>query len=163
MRRLLPPLALALGALGSGAGCIDEDEAVVFVEATIEAPRAEVSGGTLGTQLTGSFALRLNLGPRASGPSQVSLQSFAITGADQVTTLVSPLEATTTAAQPVEVPPDSAVIVELTFDSGADLLPAELQAGLCDPAGIRITGTVQDSLQDGATLAASPVFVATCM
>jgi len=158
------PLALALSlSLSAGAGCIDDNEAVVFVEPSIAEPRAEVSGGVLGTQLSGSFALRLILGPRASGPSQVSLQSFEVKSADQSTSIVAPLEATTTTPQPVEVAPDSEVTLDLTFDTGADPLPAELRDALCDPAGIRITGTLQDSLQDGATTFASGVFSASCM
>jgi len=75
-------IALAALALTAGAGGVDAD-AVVFVEPAISGPSAAVTGGALGTQLTGSFRLDLHLGPRASGASQVSIRSFEITDAAQ--------------------------------------------------------------------------------
>lgn len=155
-------IALVAAALAAGTGCIDDD-AAVFVDASIAAPSAAVTGGALGTELTGGFQLALHLGPRASGASQVSVRSFEITSADQSTSIVAPLEAVAGTALPVVVEPDADVTVAFTFDTGADLLPAEAQDGLCDPAGIRVVGTIEDSLQDGATPVASEVFVAGCM
>ncbi|MCC6556687.1 MAG: hypothetical protein IT372_27315 [Polyangiaceae bacterium] len=160
--RLTFTIALAAAALTAGAGCIDTD-AAVFVEPAISGPSAAVTGGTLGTQLTGGFRLELHLGPRASGASQVSIRSFEITDAAQTAAIVSPLEAVTATALPVTVETDSDVAVEFTFDTGADLLPAEARDPLCAAEGIRITGSIQDSLQDGATPVASAVFQATCM
>jgi hypothetical protein len=159
---LVPPLALALASLGAGAGCFDENEAVVFVEASIESPTAQVAGSTLGTQLDGSFVLRLVLGPRASGPSDVTLQSFEITNADQTASIVAPLPVEG-ASSSIRVDLDSEVTRTIPFSTGAELLPVELRDPLCDPAGIKIAGTIQDSLQDGATPVASPVFGASCM
>jgi hypothetical protein len=155
-------LALALPALAAGAGCVDTD-AAVFVEASIASPAAAASGGALGTQLTGGFQLELHLGPRASGRSDVSVRSFEITDAGQTSSIVAPLEAVTATALPVGVEPGSDVTVSFTFDTGADLLPVEARDALCAPAGIRVTGALEDSLQDGATPVASEVFQATCM
>ncbi|XXX75270.1 hypothetical protein WMF30_47245 [Sorangium sp. So ce134] len=153
--------AAALASLASG--CIDTD-AAVFVEPSIAAPEAIVSSSALGTGLQASFALRLHLGPRASGPSRVAVRAFEISSADQKTAIVAPLPAETTTALPVEVAPDSDVTVAFTFDTGAagTTLPAEAAAALCAAEGIRITGAIEDSLEDGATPVASAVFHPRC-
>src|SRR5262245_9680953 len=82
------------------AGCPDDD-AAVFIEPTILAPSATVAAQTLGTSLTGAFELRLHLGPRASGASEVALGAFAIQSSDQQTTIVSPLEVVPDRSMPV--------------------------------------------------------------
>ncbi|WP_437315581.1 hypothetical protein [Sorangium sp. So ce385] len=156
--------ALAAAALAALAGgCIDTD-AAVFVDPSIAAPEATVSSSALGTGLQASFALKLHLGPRASGPSRVAVRGFEISSADQKTAIVAPLPAETTTPLPVEVAPDSDVTVEFTFDTGAagTTLPAEAAAALCAAEGIRVTGTIEDSLEDGATPVASAVFHARC-
>jgi hypothetical protein len=164
------PTAAALAAASTAAalamaasGCIDTD-AAVFVEPSIAAPEATVSSNALGTGLTASFALKLHLGSRASGPSSVAVRTFAITSADQKTSIVQPLPAETTTALPVEVAPDSDVTVAFTVDTGAEggTLPAEAAAALCAAEGIRITGAIEDSLEDGATPLTSEVFHARC-
>ncbi len=64
------------------------------------------------------------------------------------------------AALPVEVAPDSDVFVPFNVDTGAQggMLPADVAAALCAPEGIRITGAIEDSLEDRATPVASAVF-----
>ncbi|WP_437711834.1 hypothetical protein WMF45_41470 [Sorangium sp. So ce448] len=155
---------LAAAALAiTASGCINTD-AAVFVEPSIAAPGATVSSNALGTGLTASFALELHLSARASGPSRVAVRTFAITSADQKTSIVEPLPVETTAALPVEVAPDSDVTVAFTVDTGAQgaTLPADAAAALCAAEGIRITGAIEDSLEDGATPVASAVFHAVC-
>jgi hypothetical protein len=98
------------------------------------------------------------LGPRASGSSKVSVLQFSVTSADETTAIVPSLQVTASPALPVTVAPDSEVGVDFTFDTGASLLPAATMTALCADPGIKITGTVQDSLQDGATPVASVVF-----
>ncbi|WP_438033286.1 hypothetical protein [Sorangium sp. So ce204] len=144
-------------------GCINTD-AAVFVEPSIAAPEATVSANALGTGLTASFALQLHLSARASGPSRVAVRTFAITSADQKTSIVEPLPVETTAVLPVEVAPDSDVTVAFTVDTGAQggTLKADAAAALCAPEGIRITGAIEDSLEDGATPVASAVFHPVC-
>jgi hypothetical protein len=161
-KHLVPPafvlLALAL------AGCVGEDDAIVFVDPSIESPAAAVGGSVLGVSLSGGFRMRLVLGPRASGPSQVSLGSFAITDAEQKQPVVPSLTLTASLPLPVTVQPSDDVGVDFTFDTGAETLPAEIKDALCAPSGVRIAGTVQDSLQDGATPVASAPFQPTgCM
>lgn len=150
---------IAAGALAaSTTGCIADNEALVFVEPILEEPKASVDSGALGTSLTGSFRLRLRLGPRASGPSQVSIQKFEITNADQSKSIVSPLETTAEPAFPLTVKPDSDVSALLTIDLGGGVLPQSTAEGLCDAGGIKIAGLIQDSLEDGASPVDSAVF-----
>ena len=160
--RLTPFTLLALGLLL--AGCPNTD-AAVFVDPSIDAPTLAVQSSALGTGLHGGFTLSLHLGARASGPSQVSLGQFEIQDAQMKGAIVSPLVLDAGATMlPVTVSPDSDVTVTLTFDTGAKPLPADLAAKLCDPAGVVITGTIQDSLQTGATPVDSAVIKATgCM
>ena len=156
MRRLL-----LLPALAFLAGCPNTD-AAVFVEPTVTEPALTVKGGTLGVGLEGSFTLSLHLGPRASGPSQVSLGSFTLTDASQKETIVDSLAVATTTQLPVTVDLDSDVDVPFTIDTGSDLLPAEVKDKLCDPAGVVISGTIEDSLQNRPTPLASAVIHPSC-
>lgn len=156
-------LAAAAALAASALGCIDTD-AAVFVDASIASPSAVVSAGALGTNLSAIFQLELHLGPRASGPSQVNVRAIEITNADQSASIVAPLEAVPDRTLPVEVAPDSDVVVVFSFDTATDGAPLAPEAydALC--AGeIRIAASVEDSLQDGATPAASAPFQATCM
>jgi len=142
--------------------CVNTDP-TVFVDPAIEAPAATVSGGVLGTSLTGSFKLTLHLGPRATGPSQVSLGAFSILDAEQKGAIVASLPLQSSTTFPVTVELDSDVSVDLTFDTGSNTLPIDAQTALCDPAGVVIGGTIQDSLQNTATPVTSGVFKPTCM
>ncbi|WP_437673636.1 hypothetical protein [Sorangium sp. So ce131] len=156
---LLAAAALAAAA----AGCIDTD-AAVFVDPSITSPAATVATSALGAQLAVSFTLELHLGARASGPSRVAVRTFEIASADQETSIVAPLAAETTTPLPVEVAPGSDVRVAFTFDSseGGGLLPEGVAAALCAAEGIRVTGAIEDSLEDGATPVASDTFAASC-
>jgi hypothetical protein len=151
--RLVALLPLALLA----AACVDTD-AAVFVEPTVEGAEAKVAGGVLGVALTGSFHLKLHLGPRATGPSEVSLLSAKILDAQQKGEIIGALPVSSTTTFPVTVDLDSDVDVPFTFDTGKNPLPAELETALCDPAGVVLGGAIQDSLQTGSTAFASAVF-----
>lgn len=153
---LLAPFALLLAA------CVNTD-AAVFVEPTVESPGATLAGGSLGVSLTGSFVLKLHLGPRATGSSQVKLLTAKILDAKQEGEIVGSLPVSSTTAQPITVDLDSDVDVPFTFDTGTKLLPGELSAKLCDAAGVVLAGQIQDSLQASSTGFSSAVFhVAGC-
>jgi hypothetical protein len=152
----LTTLVLAFTPLA--AGCIGEDDTIVFVDPNLEAPAAAVTGGALGTSLSGGFRLKLVLGPRASGPSRVTVGAFSIMDAAQKAALVPTLELTSSLELPVTVTPGSEVSVDFTFDTGAETLPSETKDALCASDGVRIVGSVQDSLQDGVTPVASAPF-----
>jgi hypothetical protein len=136
------------------AGCPNTDTAV-FVDPTIGTPTLDVGGSVLVTSIKGSFPLDLHLGARASGPSQVSIGQFEIQDAKKTGAIVTPLPLDSGSTQfPVTVEPDSDVNVTLTFDEETK---QETVTKLCDPAGVIITGTIEDSLQDTATPVESAV------
>lgn len=150
---------LFAGVLGASlAGCVADNEAIVFVSPSLEEPSVNVTSGALGTTLTGSFRLLLRLGPRASGPSQVTVQKFEIANADQSKSIVPTLEAKADREFPVTVDLDSEQSVVFTIDLGGSVLPATTADELCAAGGLTIAGTIKDSLQDGATPVASDVF-----
>lgn len=156
-RRALAFTSIALASIVAP-GCVGND-AVVFVEPDIEDASVTVTEKALGTDLAGSFRLVLLLGPRASGPSQVSLQSFDLMNADQTKAIVPALKTKTDTTFPVTVELDSTVSAVLTIDLGGALLPASAASDLCGAGGLKIAGSIQDSLQSGgATPVASPVF-----
>jgi len=77
-------------------GCVSTDPSI-FVAPTISSPAATVSSSVLGTGITGgSFSLDLHLGPRADGSSTVTLGEFSILDATMTTSIVSPLDVTST-------------------------------------------------------------------
>ncbi|MDC3980470.1 hypothetical protein [Polyangium jinanense] len=147
------PAFLALSSLL--AGCIGENEDILFVEPRIEAPTADVKAGVLGATMTGSFTLKLVLGPRASGPSTVQLGAVAITDAPNQQSIVSGFSLISTQPFPVTVQPDSEVTIDFELD---ETISQETADTVCLPAGVRIAGTIQDSLEVGATSVASDVF-----
>jgi hypothetical protein len=152
--------ALFISALGASlAGCVGDNETIVFVAPSVEEPTVNVEAGALGTTLTGSFRLRLRLGPRASGPSQVMVEKFELANADQSTSLVPTLETKADTELPVTVDLDSEKNVLFTIDFGGTVLPSAAADEICGAGGLTIAGTIKDSLQDGATPVASSVFM----
>jgi hypothetical protein len=155
-----PPLALfALLACAAflQVGCSSLD-AAVFVQPSIDAPEVNVNPGVLGITLEGSFSLRLHLGPRASGSSEVSLGALSLASARDQATIVSPLAVKTVAAMPIVVAPDRDVTTPFTIDAGGKPLPFDAKAKLCEPAGLVILGAVDDPLASAATPVSSAVF-----
>jgi len=146
------------------AGCVGENEEVVFVEPSITAPEATIEGGVLGATVSGSYKLELVLGPRASGPSTVKIGAAAITDALNQQSVVPSISLISDTELPVTVQLDSKVTVGFLFDLEDQTIPQETANALCLPGGVRIAMTLQDSLQDGATTVASNVFKPTgCM
>ncbi len=138
-------------------GCINTDPAV-FVVPTLSTPAATVTEAALGTSFSGSFNLDLHLGPRASGPSKVTLGEFSIEDAAQTTPIVSALKLTSTTTFPVTVELDSDVNADFTFGTGKGVVVSSVATQLCATAGVVISGTIQDSLMDTSTPTFSPVF-----
>lgn len=146
VRTLLPLLALPIFL----AACVSTD-ATVFVDPSLESATAAVAGGALGATVTGELGLKLHLGPRASGPSQVTLGAFAILDADQKAEITAIVLGASATEFPVTVDLDSDVSATLPYSLGSKTLPAEAKTKLCDPAGVVVRGTIQDSLLGGAT------------
>jgi hypothetical protein len=148
---------LAVACALCSTGCPNTD-AAVFVEPTIEDANANLQVSALSAAIGGTFNLRLHLGPRATDTSEVDLQQFSVTSADRVQTILAPLQAVTTPRFPVPVGVDSDVVVAVAFDPTDNLLDTSAVAPLCDPAGIDITGTLDDSLRGASVPVASPPF-----
>ena len=132
------------------AACVSTD-AAVFVDPTITSPTATVAGGALGVTITGNFKLNLHLGPRATGPSTVTLGAFSILDAGQKAAITSIQIGSTSTQFPATVELDSDVTAAMPFDLGKTTLPSDAKAKLCDAAGVIIGGTIQDSLLGGST------------
>jgi hypothetical protein len=139
-------------------GCIGADEAVIFVEPSVTSPQATIAGSVLGASLSGSFQLRLVLGPRATGSSSVTLGSTNITDAAGKTTIVPSLSLMPSKTFPLNVPTSSDITIDVTFDLGNKTVPTTTTDALCAASGITISGTINDSLQDSATPFVSDVF-----
>ncbi|HMY16951.1 MAG TPA: hypothetical protein PKA58_11575 [Polyangium sp.] len=139
-------------------GCIGDD-AIVFVDPSISAPQAGITGSVLGSTVTGSFQLRLVLGPRASGSSSVTFGAVNITDDAGKTALVSSLSLTTSKPFPLDVPPSSDITIDVTFDLADKTVPQATVDALCAAPGITISGTIQDSLQNAATPFMSESFI----
>jgi len=141
-------------------GCPDTD-AAVFVELSIQNPTLEVETSVLATAVSGSFDLRLHLGPRATDAAEVTLGSLSVTNHDQTITLIAPLAAVPNPAEPWIVNVDSDVDVSFTIDGLDNEVEVEAVDALCDPGGIIISGAFDDSLEDALKPVTSRVFHAT--
>lgn len=146
-------VALVIGT----AGCIDTDPAV-FVDATIDDPAVEIEASALGVSMTGQFQVRLHLGARASGQSEVTFETFNLLN-ETGDVIVESLPLTSDAAGAVTVEPGGAdTVVQFTLNTGANVLPAEVADAIC--AGeVSIAGVVNDSLSTTATPVESEPFL----
>ncbi|MEM9696929.1 MAG: hypothetical protein AAGA56_30615 [Myxococcota bacterium] len=133
-------------ALLSLTGCIDTD-ATVFVEATLESATLSLSQSSLAAGLDGQAVIRLDLGPRASGPSSVALVGARLTSVDGSRTLVS-LQPTTDPAVPVDVPVDSEVRLSLAFARDDNAVAAEDASDLCSEQA-NLVVVLEGSLRGG--------------
>jgi hypothetical protein len=138
-------------------GCVSTDTAI-FVTPKITAPAAMVLSATLGATVTGSFDLDLHLGPRASGPSTVTLGEFSILDAAQKGPIVTPLSLTGSLGSSIIVLPDSDAQGLFMFSEGTKTLPNTVVPSLCASAGVVIGGAFRDSLTGMSTPVSSSVF-----
>ncbi len=138
-------------------GCPDTD-AAVFVELSMDNPSLVVESSALATAVSGTFDLRLHLGPRATDPSEVTLGSLSITNHDQTSTIIAPLAAVAAPDDPWTVNIDSDVNVHFTIDALDNEVEVSAVDALCDPNGILISGAFDDSLEDALKSVTSRVF-----
>lgn len=139
-------------------GCIGDDEAIIFVDPSVSLPEANISGSVLGSTVTGSFQMRLVLGPRASGSSTVTFGSVNIADASGKTTIVPSLSLSPSKTFPLDVPPSSDINVDVIYDLGDKTVPMMTTDAMCTPSGVTISGTINDSLQNAATPFVSDMF-----
>lgn len=150
--------ALLLALATATSGCIGDDEAIIFVDPTITSPQATIAGSVLGSTVSGSFQLRLVLGPRASGSSTVTLGSFNITDSTGKTAVVPSLSVMPSKTFPLDVPPSSDIQVDVTFDIGDKTVSMMATEAMCGTSGVKISGTINDSLQAAPTPFVSEIF-----
>jgi hypothetical protein len=155
-----PSLATAFAFFGlASLGTACNLDPAVFVEPAIESPRLALTGGVLGSSLTGEFTLTLHLGARASGPSEVAFGAFSLVDANGEVVLDG-LPVAPSRPSPIAVEPDSDELVVFTIDSGDEPIDDALATAIC--AGeIAIRGTLEDSLESGSSPVESDLFAAT--
>ncbi|HQP37933.1 MAG TPA: hypothetical protein PLI95_22275 [Polyangiaceae bacterium] len=144
--------------------CAIED--AVAVSASLDNPSLTVSQppGGLVSNLSGSFSISMELGNRASDPSDVALVSFSLVRAsDEADLLGKPLSFVSSPASPVRLSPgDSATVhVSIVSPSSEDKpleLSKELAAAVCSAGSVKIVGTLRDSAMAATVQLASPPF-----
>lgn len=157
MRRLI--VALLLG--GALSGC--NLDAAVFVEPTISSAAVAVTPSGLVTGVSGNIELNLHLGPRASGPGEVTLGSISMTNADRSVTLVDAVGAQPSVSFPVSVGVDSDVPVSFTVNADDNLLEADAVTTLCGAGGLVYVVVLDDTLRGGTvSVASEPVMPSGC-
>ena len=139
-------------------GCIGDDEAVIFVDPSVSSPQATIASSVLGSTVSGTFQLRLVLGPRASGSSTVTFGSVNIADVFGKTTIVPSLSIAPSKTFPLDVPPSSDIKIDVTYDLGDKTVPMMTTDALCTTSGVTISGTINDSLQNAATPFVSDMF-----
>ena len=84
-----------------------------------------------------------------------SLGGFAILGADKKAEITSIQLGESAIQFPATVEPDVDALATFPFDLGSKTLPATAKdkaaGSLCDPSGVVLRGTIQDSLAGGST------------
>lgn len=144
-----PALLVLVATLACGCGSKES----VSLSARIGNVQLSVEQKTLGTALSGSFDLQLELGPEASGDTSVSLESLALLREGQA--VVSPLQATPQGTSfPVQVGKGQTKTVPFVVDDST-LLDAAVKDAIC--AGpLSVSGSVTDTLGGGRTTLVSP-------
>ncbi len=142
------------------AGCPDT---AVFVEPTITVSSIEVTTSGLVTGVSGEIQLELHLGPRASGPGEVTLSAISLTSGDRKTTLVDSIGATPTPRFPITVGVDGDATVSFTVSADDNLLAADAVDTLCGSGDLSYVIVLDGSLRGGSvSAAASPVTPTGC-
>jgi hypothetical protein len=141
---LVPLFPLLLSACGS------KDS--VSVSANVSNVQLAVVDKALGTELSGSFDLYVEVGPEADGPATISLEGpFAVVDLAGQATLVSPLAAVPQGATfPLKVSKGSSKTVTFQLDT-TDLLAPSDKAALCGAGQVQIRGAVKHDLNGGET------------
>jgi hypothetical protein len=145
---LLASLALACSIPGP------ED---AMLNARIDGPALAVEPVALGTSLTGSFELVLELGPEAPGPVTIGLESFALARAGDRSTLLSPLSAAAQGASfPLELGKGQSRSIRFRIEQAKLLEPAERDAICAEP--VLVTGVIRtnDEPKPVASAATTP-------
>ncbi|HNS96994.1 MAG TPA: hypothetical protein PLJ27_07505 [Polyangiaceae bacterium] len=154
--RLLPPLALSLVIL-PGLGC--SAEGAVSLTGSIGNVHLGIEDAAFVSTLQGGFDVYLELGERASGPSNITFLTFSLVNADSGSPVLSKehLSVVSSKSTPLTIQPGNNATIHFDIGDqsqpGANLEPMELskeeRPSLCGANRLQIIGTIQDSA-DGA-------------
>ncbi len=153
---LLSPVIAAI--VGCAAlGCINTD-AAVFVEAELTKPQIEVLESSLAVGLEGQATLTLHLGPRASGPSEVSLLGVSLLAKNDQSVLVESIAVRSEPSFPITVQLDSDRSAVLHIDGPDNALPTDVKTTLCGAPAVVLQVVLDDGLRGATTIAVSGPF-----
>jgi hypothetical protein len=157
---------LLLLALSIGTSCSANKDAVA-VSASIANASVAVAKTAAGlvSNLSGGFDVYLELGARASGPTDVTLVTFSLVRAETNQPLLTsgkPLSVVSSGASPIHLNPGDKASVHLDISaSGAqgkatpmEITNADLTA-ICGAGSLKILGQLKDSSMGDATSVAS--------
>jgi hypothetical protein len=140
--------AFAVCACIGALACADRSH--VTLSASIQDAQVEVEALTLGTRLGGTFDLDLQLGDKADGTTEVSLETFSLVRHSDATPLVAPLPVTPVGETlPISVGKGDRRSVSFSIGND-DLLSADALVQIC-AAEVAIIGAISDSLSGGRT------------
>jgi hypothetical protein len=136
------------------------DKGAVSLSVDIQQATVTVQSGALGATLGGGFELELALGPEASGPTTVTLGSFALQTASG-SPLIDPVMVDAGATTfPLVVNKGGDQTVTFTLSSTKQLTSADHDALCAGP--VVIVGSVMDSLKGGTDPVRSAPITPTC-
>jgi len=144
---------------GMSFGCGSKEN--VSLSASLVNPSVGVSAFALGTELSGGFHLRLELGEQAPEATQVALGTFSLRRGQAEVVSALPLAPEGGVTFPLSIAVGEVRMVHMSFDSSS-LLEASEGDAICQ-GPLEIVGTVTDSLNAGkATTAQSPSVTPNC-
>ena len=141
----------------AGLGCINTD-AAVFVEAELTKPQIEVLESSLAVGLEGQATLTLHLGPRASGPSEVSLLGISLLAENAQSVLVESIAVRSEPSFPITLPLDSDRSAVLHIDGPDNSLSTNVKTTLCGASAVMLQVVLDDGLRGATTIATSGPF-----
>lgn len=120
------------------------DKSAVSLSADISEATIKVRDDAFGnSSLTGTFTLRLTLGPEAAGPTTVTLGNFSLNNA-RGASLVDALDVASQTSFPLVLSKGSTKDVTFTLSAGA------VEAtSICSSDSLRVVGAVMDTLKGG--------------
>lgn len=157
MRSALLLSVLAAIVCCAALGCINTD-AAVFVEADLTEPQIEVRDSSLAVGLEGKATLKLHLGPRASGPSEVSLLGVSLLGENARSVLVESIAVRSEPSFPITVQLDDDRSAVLYIDGPNNVLSTDVKTTLCGAAAVVLQVVLDDGLRGATMIATSGPF-----
>ena len=152
------PFARALCIAFALAACACGSKGAVTVTAQIQNPTLTPTAVALGTALTGSFDLILDLGPEAPKAATVTPKSFAIRNAGGE--IASTLSVTYAEEPPYELAPGASKSIACTLDA-SKLLDASVSSALC-AGDVWYSAALSDTLTSNTITTASVPFAPSC-